>query len=241
MKARKVVVLSLALAVTASIAAASVAQAEPEFYSKAAVGSAVGNVEFGTGSGTVFLEGHTSKEKLQCTGSTGRGETTGPTSTAKNVILLTTCEFAGAAIPCENVGAKEIETKPLVGELGAITATSPGIRLRPESGSYLAEFNCAGGAVALKWVGSLLGSVTGDSGETVEEGALPASLKLTNAQTGGIEKYTHFLTGPSEQITQLVSEFSTEKGEYVTHEELYGISMVQTIDTTPAANLGITK
>jgi hypothetical protein len=223
--------------------ATSFASAAPEFYGKAAIGSSVGNIAFTATSATAFLEGKTSKLKIQCTASSGGGKTSGATKTIENKTNFTSCEVAGAALPCESSGAaaKEIRTNNLVGDLGAISATLPGVKLTPESGPYLAEFGCAGGGVLIKVKGSLIGSITGASGNTVAEGKLPASTKLTFAQTGGLQKYTHFIGGTPEQLTSVVSEFSTEKGEYVTHEELSGQSVIATLKTTPAGNLGVTK
>jgi hypothetical protein len=230
-------------ALGALVATSALASATPEFYTKAAVNTSSGNIPYTTTSATAFLEGKTSGLKVECKTSTGTGEADSATSNAKVITLYKSCEIAGLALPCENKGAstKEIETKSLKGELGAITTALPGIRLSPESGTYVAEFECAGGGVLIKAKGSLIGSLTGASGETVAEGKLPASAKLTLKATKGVQFYTHFLTGPSEQLTSVVSEFSSEKGEYVTHEELGAQSQVSTIKSVHASDLGFTK
>ena len=232
--------LCLVALVAMGMIAAS-ASAEPVFFGKAEIGAPVGHVAFKSTSGTSYLEGHTSKTKIECKASTGGGEVTGPTSVAKVVTKFTNCELAGLALPCENTGAKEITTENLAGELGAITSAIPGVRLKPETGSYLAQFNCAGGGVLIKSTGSIIGSLTGATATTVEAGKLATSLKLTLAQTGGLQKYTHFLSGPSQQITSIVSEFNKEKGEFVTHEELSGQNQISTLTTNPSGQLGVTK
>jgi len=230
-------------ALGALVATSALASATPEFYTKAAIGSTVAGVAYKSTSTTSFLEGKTSGLKIECASSTGTGEANGATTNAKVLTLFKKCEIIGLALPCENKGAgtKEIETNSLKGELGAITLTSPGVRLSPESGSYDAEFECAGGGVLIKARGSLIGSLTGASGETVAEGKLPASAKLTLKATKGVQQYTHFLTGPSEQLTSVVSEFSEAKHEYVTHEELSAQNQTATLTTSPADNLGFTK
>jgi hypothetical protein len=241
----RIKIMGLCLVAVCAMAAfaTSFASAAPEFYGKAAVGTSVGTVKFTATSATAFLEGKTSKLKIQCTASSGGGEATSATQTLNNTTNFTNCEVFGASLPCESAGAaaKEIRTNKLAGELGAISATVPGVKLTPESGPYLAEFGCAGGGVLIKVKGSLIGSITGASGNTVAEGKLPASTKLTFAQTGGLQKYTHFIGGTPEQLTSVVSEFSTEKGEYVTHEELSGQSVIATLKTAVAGNLGVTK
>jgi hypothetical protein len=226
-------------AVAASIASAS---ATPEYYTKASVGTVAPSVPFTATSATAFLEGKTSGVKIQCKSSTSTGEVNGAKTSVKNVSLFKECEIAGLALPCENVGPKEIETKSLAGELGAITTALPGTRLKPESGEFLADFNCAGGGVLIKVKGSLIGSLSGAAGETPAEGKFASTGKLTFKTTKGAQQYTKFL-GEAEghQLESVVSEFNTEKKEFVTHEELSGQSVIATIKSVPASNLGETK
>jgi hypothetical protein len=240
MKRMRIVGLALVALVAMGIASAS-ASAEPVFFGKAEIGKAVGNVKYSGTGGTSFLEGHTSKLKIECKTASASGEVTGPTTSNKNVTHFANCEIAGLALPCESTGAaaKEIVTEPLLAELGGITATSPGERLKPESGEYLAQFNCASGGVLVKVTGSVIGTLSGATASTVEAGKLATSMKLTLAQTGGIQKYTHFLTGPSQQLTSIVSEFNGK--EFVTHEELGGQSAIVTLTTSPSGQLGLTK
>src|SRR5437899_11873960 len=110
---------------------ATSASAEPVFFGKAAIGGTVKAIPFSASSGTSFLEGHTSKLKIECKASTGTGEVSGASSVAKSVTKFTGCEIAGLALGCENTGAKEITTESLLGELGSITTTPPGVRLKP--------------------------------------------------------------------------------------------------------------
>jgi hypothetical protein len=239
---RRVTLVGACLGALCALCFAAAAAAEPVFFGKAEVGAVVkAPVAFkGTG-GTSFLEGHTSKLKIQCTSVVGSGEVTGATSTAKNISRFEGCEVATLALPCENVASKVIETKPLLGELGAISSSLPGVRLKPESGEYLAEFQCAGGGTLVKVKGSVIASLSGATATTVEAGKLATSIGLALAQTGGIQKYTHFLSGPTQQLSSVVSEFNTEKGEYVSHEELSAESASAKLATSPAGQIGITK
>jgi len=230
-------------ALGALVATSALASGSPEFYTKAAVNSAVTSVPYTSSSTTSFLEGKTSGLKIECKTSTGTGEANSATTNAKVITLFKSCEIVGLALPCENKGAgsKEIETNPLKGEIGAISNTVPGVRLSGESSPYTAAFECAGGGVLIKAKGTLIGSLTGASGETVAEGKLPASAKLTLKATKGVQQYTHFLTGPSEQLTSVVSEFSEAKGEYVTHEELSAQNQTATLKSVNPDDLGFTK
>jgi hypothetical protein len=240
MKRMRIMGLCLGALCAVGIFAAS-ASAEPVFFGKAEIGGAVKAVPFSATSGVSFLEGHTSKLKVECKASTGTGEVSGPSSVAKSVTKFTGCEVAGLALPCENTAAKEITTESLSGELGAITSTVPGVRLKGESGIYLAQFVCAGGGVQIKAKGSVIGKMSGASGNTVEEGKLATTLTLSLEQTGGIQKYTHFLTGPSEQITSAVNEFNEKTGKFEEHEELSAQSQKVSLKTTPAGQIGLTK
>ena len=67
------------------------------------------------------------------------------------------------------------------------------------------------------------------------------SCGAAGAQSGGIQKYTHFLTGPSQQLTSIVSEFNTTTKEFETHEELSAQSQIAKLVTSPAGQLGLTK
>jgi hypothetical protein len=231
---RRLVLVATALAVC-GLAAASSAQASPEFYSKAPIGGTAGPVPITGSAGVAFLEGHTSKAKIECKKASGSGEVVNATESLKNLTNFEECEIAGLALPCENHGTKEIETKKLRGELGALTTTKPGVRLTPESGTYLAEFECGGGAVALKVKGSLIGELTGASGKTVAEGKIPASGDLKFAETGGIQKYTKFLgESTGHQLENVVREGSSE------HEELAGQSVTAVIKSVPPYDLGET-
>jgi hypothetical protein len=227
--------LCLVAAFALSAVVASMAQANPEYYSKGAIGSTVGPVPFTATTGIAFLEGHTSKAKIECKKGSGSGEVDTATTSVKNLTNFQECEVAGLALPCQNHGTKEIETKDLQGELGPVSATKPGTRLSPESGEFLAEFECGGGAIVIKVKGSLIGELSGASGKTPAEGKFGASGTLTFAETGGIQKITKFLgelTG--HQLESVVKEGANE------HTELSGQSVKATIKSVPASNLGET-
>ena len=243
---KKISMVALALAAVFAFSVAS-ASAQPVFYGVAEIGKTVQPQKISGTLGAAFLEGKTSKSKISCTGGTATGEITSPTKTVNNVTTFTGCESGG--FPCKS-GATEgvIQTSALEGVLGNVTATLPGIRLfapgeggkSPKTGS-LATFTCAGGAVSVVVSGSVIGSLSGAQGKTVEEGKFAASAKLTFAETAGAQKYTKFLTGECggnandcgpEQLT------STINGT----PELGGQSVIATLKTIPfASKLGFTK
>jgi hypothetical protein len=237
MKRIRIVGLCLIAAFAISIVASSVASAaQPVFYTKAAIGSVGAPVPFTGTLGAAFLEGK-SGTKITCLAGTAVGEVTGPTTTKGNVTTFTGCETSG--FKCES-GATEgvIVTNVLEGTLGNVTATLPGIRLFSEAGgrgAELAGFSCAGGAVPVKVKGSVIGSLSGSSGTTVAAGKLGLSQKLSFAETKGIQKYIKFLVGQGEAGEEQL-ESSVSGGAY----EKSGQSVIATLKSTPAGNLGNT-
>jgi hypothetical protein len=234
---RRYALIALCLAsVFAMSPVVSEASAAPVFYTKAAIGEVAKGVPFTATLGPAFLE-FASGSKMTCTAGTTAGEATGPTTTKGTVLTLTGCEISG--FKCNNTESEEgkIVTNVLEGTLGGISSTLPGIRLFSESsgrGGTFAEFSCAGGTVPVKAKGSIIGSLAGASGDTVAEGKLATSLKLTYAQTKGIQKYVKFVEGESgsEQL-----EASVGGSRY----EPWGWSLILTLQSTPASNLGFTR
>jgi hypothetical protein len=234
---------SLGLCLVAALAlgamTASFAQAEtpPEFFTKAAIGSVAPEVKETNTLGVAFLEGHTSKAKIECKKGAGSAVVSGAKSTKEALTNFQECEVATVGLPCENHGSKEIETKDLVGELGLITSTKDGIRLKPESGTYLAEFVCGGGAIAIKVKGSLIGEITGaeKAGKTIAESKFGASGTIAFSETAGIQKYTKFLgEATGHQLENVVKEGTEEK------EELGGQSAKVTVKSVPVSDIGET-
>jgi len=227
----------LLVAVFALSVAASTASAGPVFYTKVNVGGTAPNkVPFTATLGSAFLE-PTSKSKITCTGGTATGETGSATTTVNNLTKFTGCEAAGTGLKCNSLGkgTGEIDTKVLAGKLGAISATTPGIRLFDEAegpGGKLAEFTCGGGAVSVVVRGSVIGSLSGAAGTEAANGKFASSNKLTFAETEGIQKYQKFEGEGAEQL-----ESSTNGGAF----EKSGQSVIVTIKSTPAGNLGFTK
>jgi len=232
--------LVAALALGAMTASFAQAETPPEFYTKAPLGgTAPSEVKESDTIGVAFLEGHTSKAKIECKKGSGSAVVNGVKSTKEAVTLFSECAIASIELPCENKGAgtHQIETKNLVGELGLIASTKDGLRLKPETGTFLAEFECGGGAVAIKVKGSLIGEITGNAkvGETIAAAKLAASGDLKFAETGGIQKYTKFLgEGTGHQLENVVKEGSSE------HEELGGQSATVVVKSVPAGDVGET-
>lgn len=224
----------LIVAVFAVSVAATTASATPVFYGKAAIGATVGPVKFTGTLGSAFLE-PASKTKITCTAGTAVGEITSTTLSKGNLTKFTGCETGGLKCNSTGKGEGEIDTKLLEGKLGAISGTLPGIRLFDEAsgpGGVLAEFTCGGGAVKIIVRGSVIGSLSGAAGTEPANGKLATSNKLTFAETAGVQKYTHFEGEAPEQL-----ESSANGGAF----EKSGQSVIATLKSVPAGNLGVTK
>jgi len=235
MKRMRMMGLAL-VAVFALSVAASTATAAPVFYTKAAIGSVGATVPFTGTLGAAFLE-PTNKSKITCTGGTATGEATGPTTTKKNITTFTGCEASG--FKCNSTGEGEgiIKTKVLEGVLGGVTTALPGIRLFDETegkGGFLAKFTCAGGAITVDVKGSVIGSLSGAAGTEPANGKFASSTKLTFAEANGIQKYSKFVEGEggTEQLESSTNGAAFEKS---------GQSVIATLKSTPASNLGFTK
>lgn len=210
--------------------------AAPVFYTKAAVGTVAPSVPFTGTLGAAFLEGK-GGTKITCKAGTTTGEATGPTSGENGEVSFTGCETGG--VPCENAAAGEIKTNTLAGTLGnVVKEKTPAIRLWDQAhgrGAALANFVCAGGAVAVEVKGSVIGSLTGASGKTPAEGKFAASAKLEFQETKGIQKYSKFVEGEGEAGEEQL-EASIGGGPF----EKSGQSVTATLKSVPASNLGFT-
>jgi hypothetical protein len=245
---KRISMVALALAAVFAFSAASASANQPVFYGVAEVGKTVAAQKISGTLGAAFLEGKTSKSQITCTGGTATGEITGATKAVNQITTFTGCEASG--LKCKSGADPEgtIKTAALDGVLGQVKAgTTPGIRLfapgeggkSPKTGA-LATFVC-GGVVNVVVSGSVIGTLSGAQGKTVEEGKFAASNKLTFQETAGAQKYTTFVTGECggnasdcgpEQLT------STINGT----PELGGQSVVATLKSIPfASKLGFTK
>lgn len=236
MKRIKIVGLALVAVLAMSIVASSASAAGPVFYTKATVGTTAANVPFTGTLGAAFLEGK-GGTKITCKAGSAIGEVTGPTTTKGNVTKFTGCETGG--VPCENAAAGEIVTNTLQGTLGnVVKEKTPAIRLYDEAhgrGSALANFSCAGGAVAVEVKGSVIGSLTGAAGKTPAEGKFAASNKLEFQESKGVQKYSEFVSGEGEAGKEQL-ESSVGGGPF----EESGQSVTATLVSTPKENLNMT-
>jgi hypothetical protein len=217
------------------------AEEPPEFFTKAAVGTVAPEVKESYSLGFSRIEGHTSKSRVECEKGSGSGVVNGPKSIKEVRLRLVHCEIPGLlGGQCENrgEGTREIETNNLVGELGLITSTKDGLRLSPESGTYLMEFTCWHGNVGpIKVKGSVIAEITGaeEAGKTVAESKFRAFGDLKLAQTGGIQKYTAFLgESTGHQLENVITEGGKER------EELAGQSATVVVKSVPANDIGET-
>jgi len=245
---KRMTIVGLCVTALFAVSVASASATQPVFYGVAEIGKTVGAVKTSGTLGAAFLEGKTSKGQITCTGGTSTGEITTTTKTVGNVTKFTGCEASGLKCNSTGKGTGEIDTVALEGVLGNISATLPGIRLfapgeggkSPKTGA-LATFECGGGVVKVVVTGSVIGSLSGAQGKTVEEGKFGASNKLTFKETAGKQQYEKFLAGECggnandcgpEQLTSEING-STELG---------GQSVIATLKTIPfASKLGFTK
>jgi hypothetical protein len=89
-----------------------------------------------------------------------------------------------------------IKSHLLEGELGDVKAGVPGLRLFSEAtgrGGEFAAAECFGGAVGLKVRGSVIGQLSGASGNAVSEGKSSTSHSLKFVRMNGIQKFTQFV------------------------------------------------
>ena len=228
---------------------ATASAAQPVFYGVAELNQVVKTPIKQAGTfGASFLEGNISKAQITCKKGTSSGEVVGPTKSTNNTATFEECESGGLKCTSAGEATGVIKTAKLDGVLGNVSSTLPGVRLfkegeggkTPKTGS-LAEFNC-GGVAAVIVKGSVIGSLSGAQGKTVEEGKFAAVSKLTFAQTGGVQKYTKFLAGECggnandcgpEQLESNTNGGAFEKG---------GQSQIVSLKTIPfASKLGYTK
>jgi hypothetical protein len=238
MKRMRIMGLCVVAAFALSACAASFATAEPVFLTKTVVAEGV-KIPIKATLGAAFLEGK-SGSKITCTGGSSTGEVTGPKTSKKNVSTFVGC--VTGEFKCESAGQAEgvIVTKSLEAKLNGITSSLPGERLFDEGEGRkgkLAEFSCAGGAIAVIVKGSLIGSLSGAAGTNAETGKLLPSGNLTFAEAGGIQKYTSFSEGPEKgEKEQLESSVGGKPFEQS------GQSVVAKLTTVPSTwELGVTK
>jgi hypothetical protein len=249
MRRMRMIGVGLAALFALVVMASSASAAQPVFYGVAELNKEVKTPIKQSGTfGASFLEGNVSKAQITCKKGTSTGEVVGPTKSTNNIAVFEECETGGLKCTSAGEATGVIKTAKLDGVLGNVSATLPGIRVfkegeggkTPKSGA-LAEFNC-GGVAAVVVKGSVIGSLSGAQGKTVEEGKFVTSGKLTFAQSGGVQKYLKFLTGECggnandcgpEQLESNTNGGAFEKG---------GQSQIVTLKTVPfAGKLGSTK
>src|SRR6476659_7679631 len=124
----RIKLIGACLAVFFALSVASASATQPVFYGVAEIGKTVGSVKISGTLGAAFLEGKTSKGQITCIGGTATGEITTTTKTVNNVTKFTGCETSGLKCNSSGKGTGEIDTVPLEGVLGNVSATAPGIR-----------------------------------------------------------------------------------------------------------------
>jgi hypothetical protein len=235
------------VAIFAMSVVASSASAAPVFYTKAELGAtAPTHVKFTATIGAAFLESQESKSKVSCkdevgTGAGATGETVSAKVTENNVTKFTGCE--SASLKCSSAGQAEgvIVTNALKGWLGDVVAgKTAGVRLYSQSEGRgtgkLASFECGGGVAKVVVTGSVIGSLSGSAGKTVEEGKFASTQKLSFTEAGGLQKYTIFTAGTGEVGEVAEQLTSTTNGK----PENGGQSVIATIKAKGVSNLGNT-
>jgi alpha-tubulin suppressor-like RCC1 family protein len=139
------------------------------------------------------------KAKISCGASAGTGEYTGDKTVAIDTLTLTSCSETKVG-SCQSGGAKagEVEVSPIAAQLGRYrnktTAARAGIELSPASGEVLAEFSCAGIAVAIK--GSVILEVGIDK--------MAAANKWKASQSKQVQQPTAFEGSPEATLSAKV-------------------------------------
>lgn len=246
----KLIGLCLLCAVAISLAATSAALAySPVWVTKASPGTTVAPTLVSAEFGAVFLEGKTSRLRVECAGrSFGTFEATAPKTSKHNIAAFKRCEIAGLALPCENDGAgsREITTNSLEGTLGELGSGKPGELLKPEAGTIMASFECDGGGVRIAVENEVIGAFSGSavSGELPPENNVCGTLKLTFKQSLGQQTYTHFEGGVlnEHRLTSVISEGPL----FIPHTEQSGLSGVASLKTyigllLSGKDIGVTK
>jgi hypothetical protein len=158
----------LAVAMMSGVTATSVSAALPEFYKGGAAIGATAHIKWtanSMGEGTSELT--QPLLNLKCSASTSEGHTNGPKKVEKVVKKLTGCEKANAVIretcTTSGLGAGEIETRPLAGELLYLnkntTPPTVGILFQPETAGAVTTFKCGTLGTGYEIRGSVIGEV----------------------------------------------------------------------------------
>jgi hypothetical protein len=235
---RPLAILGVMTVVIAAAVPAS-ASAEPVFLTKAVVGEAVSSVPFSGTIGATFWEGKTSKAKISCSSGTITGEVTGARTVANTLLVFHGCESGGCAANTVGHPTGEVVSHALAGKLNGITSTKPGLKLFSQTegkGGRLMDWVVCGGAVSAVQTGEVTGALSGASGEGPSTGKLVSSIKLTLAETAGVQKYQGFFEGEEAGLMGQVTD--TINGT----PELEGWSWIATNKTVPSTwGLGVTK
>ncbi len=171
--------------------------------------------DFETSATTIKLE-TSSKVKLQCVAETGTGEYTGPKSLGDVVLTFTGC--TGMSAKCTTPGQAEgvIQTAPLEGLLGTVTAgakpieSTVGLELAGSSPSRMfAEFSCGSSTFALR--GAAIAQVTANA----EVGTAKSSEKGKNPSIRFVETKGRQNPRAFEGATPDPLEASVNGGAYV--------------------------
>jgi hypothetical protein len=149
--------------------------------------------------------------KITCTGGTAIGEVTSATVTKGNITKFVGCEASG--LKCNSAGETEgkIDTNTLEGVLGNVTSVLPGIRLYNETTKK-------GGILA-----------------EFECGGGAVKVVVKGSVIGSLQKYSKFVVGEGEAGTEQLE--SSTGGPF----EKSGQSVIATLKSVPAGNLGMTK
>jgi hypothetical protein len=141
----------------------------------------------------------------ECIKSSIKGNVTGPKTIGDITLIGSGCEFIGE---CSNTStAGEVVFKSLTGEIGYINKTKKevGVDLKPESGSYLTEFEC--GELKLRLAGSVIGRISPIN-------IMSKDTEFKFSGSGGKQEIEKFETGLSDTpfFEECLGEGCTPKG-----------------------------
>lgn len=193
-------VVLLAVCAVSAVASANASAALPEFLPTSGVkiiGKATSKAILQTVAGT----------KVECSGGSSEGEISGAKTVTKVKITFTGCKASGFACETEKAGKETIVTHEITGTLGYINKATPEVGIlfaTTKAGDFFTEFNCAGGIVKNKVLGSVICPI-GEVNKSLEK------FTLKCAQKAGVQIPTKFEGGETEGLKTSING-GTEEG-----------------------------
>jgi len=228
---RVIGVCLIAIAAIGAFAATAALASGPVFFTKAEVGATAPGTAFTGTIGLATLEPFPSKDKVVCKVGKSTGEVTGAKTTANTFITFTECE--GSSTKCNTVSAPAgtIDVGPLVGNIGSISPSKPGVKLEALGGGTITEIKC-GGVLEVTVNGAIFGTITGFSKVSIAASKFATSVSLGFKEKNGVQEFRKFEGEGSEHQLEGPVNGKTEK---------QGQTATAKLASVPVSNLGVTE